>query len=306
MPKTSKEIIIDTHAFGFDGNGKGWTKTVDGENYKFERLGWGDIPELEKVVDLQQRVWMMPDRDLVPSNLLAIADETGGEVIGAYGENGDMNGFLFALGATSGKQVLHMVGVEKGLRYGGLGWNLYVLLAATAVQKGVKNIEWTYDPLRGGNARLNLEKLGAKPYVFTVNKYGVVKSELYGENPTDRFTVNWDLNSRLVHQRLRQVNAGIYRPHGLESIQDISVVVRPGEVQEQQTIAVEIPGDNDNLDLDEAIRWRMQFREIMRATMTTKDGGLETEGNYQPIAFATGIEGMTRRSYYILEREKQN
>ena len=110
----------------------------------------------------------------------------------------------------------------------------------------------------------------------------------------------------MVHQRLRQVNAGIYRPHGLESIQDISVVVRPGEVQEQQTIAVEIPGDNDNLDLDEAIRWRMQFREIMRATMTTKDGGLETEGNYQPIAFATGIEGMTRRSYYILEREKQN
>jgi predicted GNAT superfamily acetyltransferase len=79
-----------------------------------------------------------------------------------------------------------------------------LLQGALARSKGVETIEWTYDPLMGGNSNLYMTKLHAIPYKYTINKYGIVKNEdtkgesRYKNVQTDRFTVKWNIGNESI------------------------------------------------------------------------------------------------------------
>ena len=156
----------------------------------------------------------MPPEELVPVNMLAILPDTGGSVLVAYREELGFNadgwlGFAIAAGGRSGTLVSHMLGVreeQRGTR--DLGWHLKLLQGYEALRAGHRSAIWTFDPMRGANARLNLEKLGATVRELTLDKYGVLRSDLYGDVPSDRFTAHWDLVSAATHGRLEDVRTG--------------------------------------------------------------------------------------------------
>ncbi len=337
---------LNPERFGFHRYREGWLRTFPGiGEVAFAPLGWqhaqspsydyvnGELFHtnvLEFIVRLQQRVWGFPPELTVPTNILAIIPDGGGMTMAAYRRDKGCNadgwlGFVIGLGTRSGTLVSHMLGVREELRgVADLGWYLKVLQAHHALASDHTAICWTFDPMRGANARLNLEKLGATVEEFTIDKYGVLPSALYGDVPSDRFTAHWDLLSPAVHARLRRVYEGRHRPLTPTDIADVpevtSSTLHDFVEAKPPRLRYRIPGDIDHLmrvDQGAAIHWRQEMRHILSAFLTTKKAkiddlaggpiatGVQTlPGHYRITGFATAMEASGERlSYYLLERK---
>ncbi len=280
-----------------------WVKDFDGQPTTFQTLDWRSLQKIERFIDLQQKVWAgITDRELAPNNILAIIEETGGSVLIAENSSGETEGIMLTL-ATSDphRMFLHMIGVDPQIRYQkDLGWNLSIMQGIIAAGREVTRIDWTYDPLRGSNARLNLEKLGATACKYTVNKYGVNYNELYKELPTDRFTVAWELDSQRTKDRLEAVRDGRYIPLDLQNISGIPILGVNGGADLPETFLAEIPGNVDELSEDEAAEWRFKLRELLTTCMETETLDSHSAGAFRATGFATGVLEGTRRSYYLM------
>ena len=335
--------------FGFDAYGEGWIKR-DGQagSLVITPLSWqhAQVPSFD-VVDgrrvptdplnlmcmLQTMTWGFPPELLVPSNVLAILPDTGGSVLAAYDQKTGFTaegwlGFALALGSSSGTLVSHMLGVREDVRGGaGIGWYVKVIQAYEALRSGHHAIIWTFDPMRGANARLNLEKLGAVVDILTFDKYGALPSTLYGDVPSDRFTARWNLLDPAMWERLRLVHDGRYRGPTLQDVAGLPEATEDNldnlARNRPRRICYRIPGDIDALmrtDPQAAIEWRQAMRRILAELLTTKravltdsaDGNVagvtvdERRGDYIVDGFVTAAGNSGERvSYYILERMNQ-
>jgi predicted GNAT superfamily acetyltransferase len=79
-----------------------------------------------------------------------------------------------------------MMAVKDSYRTRGLGMKLKLAQRDEALSRGIRHIEWTFDPLEIKNAFLNIHKLGAIARTYFVDFYGVSSSRLQGGLPTDR------------------------------------------------------------------------------------------------------------------------
>jgi predicted GNAT superfamily acetyltransferase len=293
--------------------------------------GPGPVNALDLLVDLQRQTWGLPPEDVVPANLLAVLPETGGSVLVAYRADAGFTadgwlGFAIAAGARDGVLVSHMLGVRDQLRGRfDLGWRLKAIQGHAALLAGHHAATWTFDPMRGANARLNLEKLGARADAFTVDKYGVLRSRLYGEDvPTDRLTARWDLTDPATADRLHRVHVGrnvgptpeavATNPEATAQNLDEIAAAQPPRLRYR------IPGDVDRLaqhSPQDANRWRREMRTVFSALLTTRVAATDADpspdplsssvrerpGAYVAVGFATGPgAGGERTSEYLLER----
>jgi predicted GNAT superfamily acetyltransferase len=178
--------------------------------------------------------------------------------------------------------------------------------------------------MRGGNARLNIYKLGAVVDEMTIDKYGVLTTALYGEVPSDRFIAHWDFNSPVALARNRAAAdrsaAGTTLEEALAlpmlSSKSVDQIACSGPKQ----IAYEIPGDVDALmreNPQRAIAWRAEARAVLSRFLTTNravarrrgsdPAGIEIEtgtGQYRIDGFASGIDAIgARRGLYVLTRK---
>src|SRR6185437_8378257 len=92
----------------------------------------------------------------------------------------------------------HMLGVREPYRNRGLGARLKREQRIEALSRGIRLMEWTFDPLEIKNAFLNIHKLGAVALRYLENFYGVSSSRLQGGLPTDRLLAEWRLDSPRV------------------------------------------------------------------------------------------------------------
>lgn len=332
--------------FGLRRHRDGWRKSVPGiGEVVFAPLGWqhaqcpsydlvaGErqpVDALTLIVRLQARVWGMPPEELVPVNMLSILHDTGGSVLVAYREDLGFNadgwlGFCIAAGSRSGALVSHMLGVreeQRGTR--DLGWHLKLLQGYEALRSGHRSAVWTFDPMRGVNARLNIEKLGATVRELTLDKYGILRSELYGNVPSDRFTVHWDLISATTHGRLEDMRTGRYLGPDPSAIDDLPQITAATADELIRSAAPEvryrIPGDVDDLmaaDPKRAHAWRTAMRGALAPFMTVKSArtagaqpgspvslGIDMKpGAYDVVAFfSSEPEPHERENWYILRR----
>src|SRR5918994_3071114 len=285
--------------FGLRRHRDGWRKTIPGVGeVVFAPLGWqhaqcrsydfidGErelLDALSLVVRLQAQVWGMPPDELVPVNVLAILPDTGGSVLAAYREDLGFNidgwlGFAIAAGGRSGTLVSHMLGVreeQRGSR--DLGWHLKLLQGYEALRAGHRSAVWTFDPMRGANARLNLEKLGATVRELTLDKYGVLRSDLYGNVPNDRFTAYWNLVSATTHRRLEDVRIERYLGPDPEMVRALPAISPDNAERLAKTAPAaaryQIPADIDALMGEDARRandWRSEMRSALSPFMTIK------------------------------------
>ncbi len=287
------------------------------------------------LVPLQQQVWGFPPEEAVPVNILSILEDTGGGVIVAYEPEKGFNadgwlGFAIGMGTRSGVLYSHMLGVREDVRgIDSLGWCLKVLQGYQAVESGHHAMTWTFDPMRGANARLNLEKLGAIMINLTIDKYGVMRSSLYGDVPTDRFTAHWDLLDPVMHQRLRDVLQGHYHSPTADEIAAIPEATLESlhslTATRPEAIRYRIPGNIDELmrtDPEGAVQWRQDMRSVLGTLMTARRAALHPErmqegpigvsteieaGEYVVDGFVTWIDGDhdERMSYYLLRKGDQ-
>ena len=332
--------------FGFTPLAGGWVTELDGLGpVAIAALGWqhaqlrangpgssdgGDkLDALELVVELQRQTWGMTPEELVPANVLAVLADCGGSVLVAYRHAAGFTaagwlGFAISLGSCTGTLLSHMLGVRPDARgRHDIGWYLKVLQGYEALRRGYHAASWTFDPMRGANARLNLEKLGAVVKEFTVDKYGTLLSSLYGDVPSDRVTADWDLLSPATAHRLHLVAGLRYDPPALTAVRDLPVATPetlPALRRDLPSrVAYRIPGDIDQLMRDEpaaAIAWRREMRQVLTALLTTASARISDDaadptlvgiaiepGTYAITGIATGLDDTGhRQSWYLLER----
>jgi len=179
--------------------------------------------ELEACVQLQIETWGYDESDIIQRKAFLVGQKIGGQVIGAFdtelpgaGQNGtpeSMVGFAMSLpgvktgvNSDNGKPEpylhSHMLAVRERYRDRGVGAQLKLEQRREALSRGIRRMEWTFDPLEIKNAHLNLYKLGAIVRSYYVNFYGVSSSRLQGGLPTDRLVAEWYLDSDRVKEAL--------------------------------------------------------------------------------------------------------
>jgi len=94
------------------------------------------------------------------------------------------------------------MGIHPDWRDSGLGFALKRAQWQMVRHQGLNRITWTYDPLLSRNAYLNIAKLGAVCNTYRRSEYGDMRDGLNAGLPTDRFQVDWWLNTPRVERRL--------------------------------------------------------------------------------------------------------
>lgn len=265
----------DAEALGFRGNDRdGWLAETRGGPVHLRVLR--TLHDLEHAERLQELVFEVEPRDLIPANELVVVAETGGMVLGAFlPDNPDTAlGVLVGWGGFVGKAriVSDFMAVLPQARNLGLAETLKRLQAAYALAHGFQEIVWTVDPLRAANARLNFAKLGAEARHYELDRYGAgFAAGLYGDMPTDRLHCTWEITHPFVLARLLG-----QMPMSDSPASDSAPEFSPGT--RGSRCSVPIPADIDALlrdDPDSARMWRMQVREALTAAFAegfTVDG----------------------------------
>jgi predicted GNAT superfamily acetyltransferase len=166
--------------------------------------------ELAACVELQIETWGYDNTDIIPRKGFLVGQSIGGQVIGAFdkdiaGGAKSLVGFVFSLpgvkvglGLPQAYLHSHMLAVKQAWRNRGLGRELKLEQRREALSRGIRHIEWTFDPLEIKNAFLNISRLGSIVRSYRPDFYGVSSSRLQGGLPTDRLLAEWRLDSGRV------------------------------------------------------------------------------------------------------------
>jgi len=257
--------------------------------------------EIARVEDLQRHVWSGSETEIVPSHILITAIHNGGLIIGAFVQDIEsdaerMVGFVFGFPGMYPtpdgprlKHCSHMLAVLPEFRDQGVGFILKRAQWQMVRHQGLDRITWTYDPLISRNAYLNISKLGAVCNTYRRNEYGELRDGLNEGLPSDRFQVDWWVNSHRVNRRLsrharRPLKLEHYSMGGAEVINPTEIdgngfphpgfsdrydplprSADPGRPKVAPILLVEIPSDFYRLkaaDHKLALRWRLHARGL--------------------------------------------
>jgi predicted GNAT superfamily acetyltransferase len=217
---------------------------------------------------------------------------------------GRVAGFIYAfLARYHGRLVhwSHMMAVEAKFRDQGYGFRMKVYHRKLALERGLKSICWTFDPLQSRNARLNVSRLGAVVDEYAPDCYGHFPSLLEKGLPSDRFVVDWRIATARVRERLRgdtppidpalpRVNETRLNARGFPENRVIRLdLTRP-------RLLVEIPAHTDEMRsraLPLARRWRLETRRIFERYLSR---GYRVEDFSPPQPTTEG------RCFYLLRR----
>lgn len=232
-------------------------------------------------VDLQRAVWGEHFADVVSPTILMVSQRLGGVAAGAFDPGGRLLGFVFGMTGIRDGEAVHwsdMLAVRPEARGGGLGKRLKLYQRDELLGRGVRRMQWTYDPLVARNANLNLNGLGAVPVEYSVNLYGDTGSTLHAGLDTDRFIVEWRLDEALPSggHAVAAVAASVppaggagpatdAAPADVGSIPIVDVAWAPGErpLPAAPRVRVAAPADVDALkaaDASHARAWRRAQR----------------------------------------------
>jgi predicted GNAT superfamily acetyltransferase len=249
-----------------------------------------DTPdEMAQVEALQAAVWPGSDVEIVPAHLLLTVSHNGGLVAAAF-EGSACVGVVWSflgLDQRGGrlKQCSHQLGVHPDHRNSGLGFALKQFQWRWVREQGIGLITWTYDPLLARNAQLNIAKLGAVCNTYRRNEYGPLRDALNVGLPTDRFQVDWWLDSEHAVSRMEgsprpEPTLATYRCKGAQVIDPLCDAPCPGS----ETVMVEILPDFLALKASDpglALAWRLGTRrafETLFAQGYTVTGFIREDG----------------------------
>jgi predicted GNAT superfamily acetyltransferase len=160
------------------------------------------LSEFETCLEFQREGFGWSEVELMPTRFFVVSRHIGGLVLGAF-EGEKLVGFLSAIpGIRDGKPYWHshMLAVTTSHRDSGIGTQLKSAQREHALRRGIRLIEWTFDPLVSRNAYLNIEKLGV-----IVRRY---YPDFYGDG-SDRLIAEWWLDKPRPAVTVEQRNVTI-------------------------------------------------------------------------------------------------
>ncbi|MDQ6722394.1 MAG: GNAT family N-acetyltransferase [Candidatus Dormibacteraeota bacterium] len=256
-----------------------------------------ELDEMRELEGLFTAIWGTPEEPLVKSDILRALAHSGNYVVGARVGNRLVGGLIGWLGGAPPNELhmhSHILGVVADSQVRGLGFELKQHQRRWCLERGVKVIEWTTDPLVRRNAYFNLSKLGAQARKYLVNFYGVMTDGLNVGEESDRLLISWQLDSAQAESaaagRAAELEVDELRLAGAQ------VVLSPGLEGEPVTgsssarvLICQVPEDIVALRQASpglARSWRLAVRRAM---------GDALAGGYR-------VSGATRTGWYVLER----
>jgi predicted GNAT superfamily acetyltransferase len=288
--------------------------------------------EMKFVEDLERITWPGSETDIIPLHVLVTIAHNGGLVIGAFPKlslqpdlakpSSSPKDSPFLIGFVLGfpglyytpdgprpKHCSHELAVRPEYRDRGVGFALKRAQWQMVRRQGLDLITWTFDPLLSRNAHLNITKLGAVCNTYLREIYGDMRDEVNAGLPSDRFQVDWWVNSRRVDRRLSKrarrpldlahcLSAGAWIVNPTETANGWArppekVVARPTGEDESRLLLVEIPSNFQALraaDPGLALEWRLHTRGLFEDLFAR--GYLITDFVYLP--------GGEPRSFYVV------
>lgn len=227
------------------------------------------IDDLELCEEIQRAVWGFGDLEVVAASHLSAAVHVGGLVAGAFHKEANQDilcGFVYGFPAYERSSVglhSHMMAVLPNYQGRGVGQRLKGFQRDWCLQRGLRYLTWTFDPLQAKNAKLNLEHLGASASHYLVNPYGALGGDLNGALPSDRLVAYWNLE----HPRVKglEINSS---PIPLATTSPTYALhadtLRLELSREAPHLYVAAPEDINILrtaDANRALEWRLAQRE---------------------------------------------
>ena len=249
-----------------------------------------DMEDYRQVEQIQIQAWGFDELDVVPSGQLIAAKWAGAILLGAF-DSERMIGFVYGFPALEDGHVSlhsHMLAVRPESRSLQAGIYLKLAQRIKALEQGLDEISWTFDPLQVLNANLNFSRLGVISHRYIVNFYGEeTSSPLHRGVGTDRLWVRWLISTERVERRIAVITPKEHRvaepttggqalapgfaiteEHLYDSGPSVLVrkgsswqrLVEPGGRLESEECLIEIPSDIGALkatDMEMAQRWRL-------------------------------------------------
>jgi len=277
------------------------------------------LADFHAAEDVQRAAWQSDELDIVPLHMLLTAAKNGGVLLGAFAQD-QLIGFVFgflgtgehrygpeAPAAVKLKHCSHQMGILPEWQSQGVGYALKVAQREAVRGQALRLITWTYDPLESKNAHLNILKLGAVCNTYYRDLYGELRDGLNRGFPTDRFQVDWWIDSNRVDTRLTRHRPPLtlkhYRFARTPIVNECELDARglpvcpqpiePGDDTER--FLVEFPADFQairRIDPDLALAWRFHLRAICESAF--KRGYSVIDYVYEP--------GPPARSYYVMQQ----
>jgi predicted GNAT superfamily acetyltransferase len=261
-----------------------------------------DLDEFRQCERVQFHTWGAPG---VTCEALLAAHKYGGAMIGTL-IGGRVVGFIFAFLAWYHGRLAHwshMMAVEAGYRDQGFGFKMKLVHRRFALERRIKSICWTFDPLQSRNANLNIARLGARAEEYLPDCYGRFPSSLEGGLPSDRWVVNWRISTARVESRLRgklprfdpslpRVNETRLNAAGFPQNRAIRLDLS------DRRLLVEIPSSTEAMRAESmplARRWRFEARRIFQYYLARE---YRVEDFFPPKLATQG------RCYYLLQRAR--
>ena len=142
--------------------------------------------------------------------LLWVAQRTGGVASGAFSQAGELLGFVFGITGYRAGSAVHwsdMLGVRPDQRGRGIGRALKLHQRELLLGGGIRQVQWTFEPLESRNAWLNFS-LGITAGEYIRDAYGEGDSALHRGLGTDRLVADWQLASERVEAAIAGAHHG--------------------------------------------------------------------------------------------------
>ena len=264
--------------------------------------------DLASCVALQMRACEGSVYLAVPA-LVAI-EASNGLTIGAVDDAGKVHGALVDVPSANGDLRSWFTAfrtVSESERNNGTGTGLRYEERDIGIKRGIQLVRWAIDPLRGMEAHIAFNKLGAVAVGYKRDLYGELHDSRNSGLATDRLTIEWWLTSPRVRAVVDRRSLPYHFSLGLDKMEVATRTAVTGDGQRRlvkfddsvcegitssSVILVEIPAKLDRLrkeDIDLARDWRVRTRDIF-------------ERMFASGYIITGLVHEGGRSFHLFER----
>jgi predicted GNAT superfamily acetyltransferase len=263
------------------------------QTYLFKEIK--ELHHLQEAVKLQMETWGKEVISSLPQLVASI--HNGGCVIGVF-EDEHLIGFCYGFPGISETHpkpylVSHMMAIHPDYRNQKLGEKLKFKQREWALNKGFDRMIWTFDPLEIKNGYLNLTKLGGHVKTYIKSYYGEMNDKLNKGTPSDRFLLEWELQSPVVIEASKGIkntsphwsNYPLYLNFSLN--REIPLAGSIKEVSNESGVLVPVPKQIQRLKKispETAINWRMEIRNAVNRLLSSdyilRGALLDTELGY--------------------------
>jgi predicted GNAT superfamily acetyltransferase len=248
-----------------------------------------EVSDLRELAEIFAAVWEHPGEPPISSNILKALSLSGNYVSGGFVDGKLAGGLVGWFGGGPHDLHLHshILGVVAASAAHGLGFELKQHQRRWCLERGVKVIEWTADPLIRRNAYFNLAKLGARASRYLVDVYGEMTDGLNAGEESDRWLITWDLEAPLLSGEpdLKELRRG-----DAAAILSVGSSGRPvTAASSSRVLLCQVPEDIIAVrrsDPQLSREWRLSLRRALIDAM----------------AAGYAVTGATRSGWYVLER----